>query len=258
MNTTDVAQSGIRALRYHQVYSILRGWIFDGTYPPGSKLPPEGELCERLGVSRITSRKALDLLVNEGLVVRAQGKGTYVSEDMREAPSVGDMEQLIERANRLTATSKIVDVKIREVEADEDTRRDLDLEKGAMVREITFVRTVDGKPTGYRQSFFPIDIAPGITADEIRSQSMADVLKKHGVEISAADQLVGASLADSHKAMVLDTTVGAPLVRLRLILLDDSKRPIERSTRYYLADRFEYHLYLTRKTGLSTSNINHI
>lgn len=258
VNTTDVVQSGIKALRYHQVYSMLRGWIFDGTYPPGTKLPPEGELCERLGVSRITSRKALDLLVNEGLVVRVQGKGTYVSEDMREAPSVGDMEQLIERANQLAATSKVVDVKIREIEADEDTRRDLVLEKGAMVREITFVRTVDGKPRGYRQSFYPLDVAPGITAEEIRSQPMAAVLERHGVEISAVDQLVGAGLADTHKAMVLNTTVGAPLVRLRLVLLDKNKRPIERSTRYYLAESFEYHLYLTRKTGLNTDNINHI
>src|SRR3546814_11933994 len=75
VNSSEVVRDSIKALRYHQVYSILRGWIFDGTYPAGAKLPPEGELCERLGVSRITSRKALDLLVSEGLVRRVQGKG---------------------------------------------------------------------------------------------------------------------------------------------------------------------------------------
>lgn len=251
---SEVVRDNIKALRYHQVYSLLRGWIFDGTYPAGSKLPPEGELCERLGVSRITSRKALDMLVGEGLVVRVQGKGTYVAKDLPGMPSVGDMEHLIRKVTRLTARSKVVDIKIREVEADAETCRDLDLKAGSTVREITFVRTVEGKPTGYRHSYMPLDVAPEITASEIRAKPMLTLLEDHGVEISAADQLIGASLADTQKAMLLDATVGEPLVRIRLVLYDKDKRPVERSTRYYLADRYEHRVYLTRKGGMSESN----
>lgn len=251
---TGVVRDSIKALRYHQVYSLLRGWIFDGTYGAGAKLPPEGELCERLGVSRITSRKALDMLVSEGLVTRVQGKGTYVAKDLPGMPSVGDMGHLIRKVTRLTARSKVVDIRIREVDADAETARDLHLKTGAKVREITFVRTVEGRPTGYRHSFMPLDVAPDITEDEIRTKPMLMVLENNGIDISAADQLIGASLADTQKAMLLDTTVGEPLVRIRLVLYDKDKRPIERSTRYYLADRYEHRIYLTRKDGMSDSN----
>lgn len=256
MNTNEIVSDSIKALRYHQVYSIIRGWIFDGTYAAGAKLPPEGELCEQLGVSRITSRKALDLLVSEGLVIRIQGKGTFVSTDLRNAPVVGDMEQLVGKVNRLASRSKVVNVQMREVQADPDTCRDLGLKKDSTVRELLFVRTIEGKPAGYRHSFIPLDVAPDITAEEIRKKPMLQLFEDHGFEISAADQLVGACLADTQKAMLLDTTVGAPLVRIRLVLMDADKRPIERSTRYYLADRYEHHLYLTRSAGLNTSNLN--
>lgn len=252
----ELVSDSLKALRYQQVYSLLRGWIFDGTYPAGAKLPPEGELCEQLGVSRITSRKALDLLVAQGLVERIQGKGTYVAQDLPGMPSVGDMSHLIRKVTRLTNRSKVVHIRIREVEADAETCRDLHLKPNAMVREITFVRTVEGSPTGYRHSFMPLDVAPDITADEIRTTPMLTVLENHGLEISAADQLIGASLADSHKAMLLETTVGEPLVRIRMVLYDKDKRPIERSTRYYLADRYEHRIYLTRKDGIHDSNRN--
>src|SRR3546814_15911555 len=79
VNSSEVVRDSIKALRHHQVYSILREWIFDGTYPAGAKLPSEGDLCDRLGVSRITSRQALDLLVREGPVRRVRGQGPFVA-----------------------------------------------------------------------------------------------------------------------------------------------------------------------------------
>jgi GntR family transcriptional regulator len=245
----EAVRESIKALRYHQVYSMIRGWIFDGTYPPGSKLPPEGELCKEFGVSRITSRKAIDLLVMEGLLSRVQGKGTYVAQDLGSAPNIGDMEQLMRKTARLAKKSRIDEVKVREVVADEETARDLKLRKGAKVREFSFVRQVEGRPTGYRISYVPMDVAPQIVPDELKTQQMLTVLEKHGVEVAGANQLIGATLADTQKAMLLDTTVGAPLVRIRLITIDADGRPVERSTAFYLADRYEHHVYLTRKAG---------
>lgn len=247
--TADQVNDGIRALRYHQVYSVVRNWIFDGTYPPGAKLPPEGELCEHFGVSRITSRKAIDLLVAEGLLTRVQGKGTYVAEDIAAAPNIGDMDQLIRKISRLSKKTKITDVRIRETPGDEEICRDLNLRKGAMLREISFVRTMDGHPTGYRISYLPLDIAPDIHESELRVSPMLKVLEDHGVRVAGARQLIGACLADPAKAAMLNTTVGAPLVRIRLIVLDDDARPVERSTAYYLADRYEHHVYLTRSAS---------
>ncbi len=248
----DSAEPGIRPLRYHQVYSVIRGWIFDGAYAPGSRLPAEGELCERFNVSRITSRKAIDLLVAEGLLSRVQGKGTYVSDDIGAAPNIGDMDQLIRKTSRLAKKSRVNNVRIREVIADDETCRDLQIRKGSKVRETSFVRTVDSKPTGYRISYTPLDVAPAISAEEVKGETMLQLFEKHGVAVSGARQLIGACLADPNLATQLEAPVGAPLVRIRLIVLDDENRAIERSTAYYLADRYEHHVYLTRNSIRNT------
>lgn len=236
----------IRSPRYHQVYSTLRGWIFDGTFQPGSKLPPESDLCEEFGVSRITSRKAIDLLVQENLIIRVQGKGTYVVDDLGDAPNIGDMEQLIRKTEKLAKKSKVDRIEIKQVTGDEEICRDLQISKGSPVIEYSFVRLSDGKPTGYRVSYIPVARELDITAKDLRTHQMLTVLENKGVRISGAHQLLGACLADGHKAAMLDTTVGAPLVRIRLVTIDQDAKPVERSTAYYLAERYEHHIYLTR------------
>jgi GntR family transcriptional regulator len=78
MRTTAFDRLGPGAL-FRQVAETIRNAIRVGTYPPGSALPPEPALCQRLGVSRATLRRAVDDLVEEGLVYRRQGAGTYVA-----------------------------------------------------------------------------------------------------------------------------------------------------------------------------------
>jgi GntR family transcriptional regulator len=246
----------IKAPRYHQVYSTLRGWIFDGTCPPGSKLPPESELCDTFGVSRITSRKAIDLLVQEKLLIRIQGKGTYVVDDLAKAPNIGDIEQLIRKTEKLAKRSKLDRIEIQEVVGDDETCKDLNLSKGSKVTRISYVRLLDGQPVGYRISFLPAERGIDITAKDLRAHQMLTILEQKGVKISGADQLLGACLADSHKASMLNTTVGAPLVRIRMVIFDSATRPVERSTAYYLADNYEHHTYLMRTSPKTTGRLD--
>lgn len=236
----------IRPPRYHQVYAALRGWVLGGTYPPGAKLPSEGELCGSFGVSKITTRKAIDLLVQEKLLVRVQGKGTYVVEDLGDAPNIGDMEQLIRKVEKLAKRSKLDRIEIKTVAADEETARDLQIGKGEPVIEISYVRFIDQKPVGYRVSYVPAARNLGITVKDLRSHQMLTILENKGVRISGAHQLIGACLADSQMAALLNTTTGAPLVRIRLVVLDEDAQPVERSIAYYLAHRYEHHVYLAR------------
>ena len=64
---------------YHQLYEILRDDILSGEWQPGDMIPPESELVKRYQVSRTTVRQVLDMLVNEGLIYRQQGRGTFVA-----------------------------------------------------------------------------------------------------------------------------------------------------------------------------------
>ncbi len=247
-NVVTLVDESLKAPRYHQVYALTKGWIFDGSYAPGTKLPPESELCKMFGVSRITTRKALDMLAAERLVYRIQGKGTYVTKDLAAAPNQGDMDQLIRKTARLAKTSTVKSIEINEVVADKKTRADLGLRNGAKVIRISFVRWVKGAPIGYRVSYVPSNLGLAFTAAEIKRHQLVTILEDKGLEISGADQLQGACLADTAKASLLGTTIGAPLVRIRLVTLDAASRPVERSTIYYRADRYEHHVFLSRKS----------
>jgi GntR family transcriptional regulator len=65
---------------YHQLYEILRGKIIDGQWPTGAMIPAESELCSTYQVSQITARQALDNLVNDGLLYRQRGRGSFVTQ----------------------------------------------------------------------------------------------------------------------------------------------------------------------------------
>ena len=71
---------------YFQLYRLLKNGILDGTFINGSQLPTEGQLSEEFGVSRITSKRAMDELAREGLVERQRGRGTHVTHEPTAAP----------------------------------------------------------------------------------------------------------------------------------------------------------------------------
>jgi GntR family transcriptional regulator len=234
--------------RYVQVYSAVRDWIYSGSYKAGGRLPTEGELCDMFNVSRITTRKAVDMLVDEGLVVRQPGRGTFVVEDLADAPVLGDMEQLLLKVARLGKNSRVADAEIAEVEADAETRKDLDLPAGARVQRASHVRLVNGQPIGYVVTYVPADLDVRFDLQELNDSPMLNLLERKGVDIASADQVISAGLADARLAGLLDTNAGAPLLQVRLVVFDSQRRPVERLVAWYRAEHYHHHVHLTRKS----------
>ncbi len=256
MQAPELIDEKLRSPRYIQAYSMLRDWIYQGVYPPGAKLPPEGELCKTFGVSRITIRKAIDMLVDEKLVVRQQGLGTFVVKDLAAAPITGDMQQLLRKVQRLDKNTQIVDTALEDVVADAAIAKDLALAADSHVLRATHLRLLDGQPIGYVEACVPAALGLSFTTSELRQHPLLILLEKKGVKVSAADQLIGAALADTRMARMLGTTVGAALVKIQLIVFDDKQRPVERMLAWYRADHYQHHVYLTRKPGESLSAFN--
>jgi len=237
----------IKSPRYIQVYSAIRDWIYQGNYKPGSRLPTEGGLCDLFGVSRITTRKAVDMLVDEGLVVRQPGRGTFVVEELADAPVIGDMEQLLLKVERLGKKTRIAQAEVEEVAADAETRKDLELPEGVTVQRASHVRLLGREPIGYVVTFIPSDLDVRFDLTELNESPMLTLSERKGVDIASADQIVGAALADARLASLLNTTVGAPLVHLRLVVFDSKRRPVERLVAWYRAEHYHHHVHLTRK-----------
>ncbi len=241
--------TSVKSPRYIQVYSAVRDWIYSGRYKPDSRLPTESELCELFGVSRITTRKAVDMLADEGLVVRYPGRGSFVVEDLADAPVLGDMEQLLLKVERLGKNTAIADPRVTEEVADAQVCKDLELDEGATVQCASHVRLLDGKPIGYVITYIPSDLKVRFDLQELNASPMLTLLERKGVDVAFADQVISASLADGRLASLLNTTVGAPLLQVRLVVFDSERRPVERLVAWYLAEQYHHHIRLKRKRG---------
>jgi GntR family transcriptional regulator len=236
----------LRAPMYAQVYTTLRQWIYEGFYSPGSQLPPENELSTMFGVSRITTRQAIDLLVNERLVQRQQGRGTFVAADIANAPVRGDMDQLLRKVKRLGSSTRVRDASVEEAVADEDTCSDLALPSGSEVIVASHVRLLGDLPIGYVVTYIPKALHIKFDPRELNRNPMLTLLERKGINIAGADQFIGATLADARLARFLETDLGAPLVSVRLIVVDSDHRRVERLLAYYRADHYTHHAWLAR------------
>jgi GntR family transcriptional regulator len=239
----DVA---VRSPRYAQVYATLRSWIYQGTHKPGSRLPTEEEIGTMFGVSRITTRKAIAMLVEEGLVTAQAGRGTFVVDDLADAPVVGEMDRLLRKTERLSRQTKIRGATIAEIEADPESARDLQLPLHGRIQRASHLRLLDGRPIGYVVTDIPSSLSIRFKLSELNDSPMLTLLERKGVDIAYADQIISATLADSALASLLNVTIGAPLIRIRLVVFNSNRRPVERMLAWYRADHYHHHVRLTR------------
>jgi GntR family transcriptional regulator len=241
-----VIDETIKSPRYHQLYSIIKGWILNGTYLPWAKIPPESELCEAFGVSRITSHQAINLLVQEGLLNRVQGKGTFVSSDLKRPASIGDMDQMISKTITLAKNSKVQNVEIERIKPDDETREDLRIASDIDVFRISFIRIANKEKLDYREAYIPTNLGLEFTKAEIKADPMYTLFERKGMPASSGHLLMGARSADPRLASLLGVQVGFPLLRNRLIVMNEAGVPMQRSVTHFRADRFEQYVYLAQ------------
>ncbi|MBV6424117.1 MAG: HTH-type transcriptional repressor YvoA [Steroidobacteraceae bacterium] len=233
--------------RYYQVYVTLRAWVRDGTYGPGAQIPTEADLCRHFGVSRITVRKALADLVREGWLVRHPGRGTFVALSAARAPAFVDIREAMMQVADLGAVTEVIDARVAEVVADDETLAALDLEPGARVQRGSHVRLFKGVPLAHVTTFVPLDIAATVGRQPRGTHvPMFELLERSGIRVREADQWVGATLANIETGRALAIGIGAPLLKLTRIVYDVRRRPVERVIALYRADAYQYRMHLSR------------
>ena len=179
---------------YSQLVSIVKRNITAGTLGPGELLPSEAELCKTFNVSRSTVRQAIGSLETEGLVVRKQGRGTFVAEPKmrRKTENVYSFTSEISSMG-LTPSSTLVEFEVMEPTPDITRVLELSTQDTAVYR-FTRIRNVDGEPLILETSFYPQYIYPKLTR-ELRTHSFYSLLYEVGI--------APASAVDSYEAVVL-------------------------------------------------------
>ena len=224
---------------YHQLMQRISDDIEKGTYPIGSRIPPEHELEETYQVSRVTVRRALSELTAEGLLERKQGKGTFVStprisQDLKNIHSFHDSC----RQNGVRPTTRVIHV--MEVPADSADIADLSVRKGDRVVETLRVRSADGEPVVLEKNHFSMGYA--YLENENLNGSLYNVLRDYGVEPRQATHDISLSYATEAQAKLLNVAPGSPLMRLREVVYDQRGRVLHNSVQLIRGDRFVFRI----------------
>jgi len=206
----------------------------------GDRLPPERALADRLGVARMTVRRAMNALEAEGRIERRQGAGTFVRR-----PVVSTRLQLASftdemRARGITPSSRIVDV--REVTLSRSAARLLRSEPGDRAVRITRVRLGDGDPIGVEAVTIPSWCGFALSDTDLQGSLYGALRAKYQIEVVSAEAEISVDIPNQGVADKLDVPPGTACMRITMVDADQHGRRIMTATCWYRADRYRVHL----------------
>ncbi|MFN0084308.1 MAG: GntR family transcriptional regulator [Blastocatellia bacterium] len=235
---------------YYQLENLLLEKINSGSFGPGDRLPTESDLIRQYGVSRITVRQALTSLVEEGLIERRQGRGTFVAERKTRRRTFEGPIHLTGSLDEVIAMGLDTPVKVLEmhrIESDQHEAELLGLQPGEPVYRIKRLRIREGKPHSLIVNYLPAEIGGRFTRQELAAGSLLRKIEaKFGLRLKDAKQHITAALADPYVAGMLEVRIGSPLLSIERTVYTEQGRPAEFVHSLSRSDLFSYTVHLTR------------
>lgn len=229
--------------KYFRVKEALLDQITDGDLRVGSALPPEADLCEMFGVSRITVRRAIGELVHEGRLRTVQGKGTFVTD-----PKVGERfvqfafglyEDMRRRGLRIATQVLRQNV----VGAPSDIAQRLHIRPGAPIHILERLRSVENERLLLSTTYIPESLCPTLVEDDLSCGSLYDLLRiKYELHIARGEHSLEAVVAGERDARLLGIATSSPLLLLDTVMYLANGKPLEYSRVLQRGDRVRVEL----------------
>jgi GntR family transcriptional regulator len=236
-----------KSFLYSRVETVLAGEITDGALTVGDQLPTEDDLVTRFEVSRITVRRAIQNLVNRGLVEIRRGKGTFVA-----APKITqeltELSGFVEDMHALgrQPTARVIGKEV--VTADASVASHLALTKGERVVRIRRVRLADGVPLSFDETYLPLKIGKKIITNNLKVEPIFSLLeRKYGVPLIEAEYKLEAVAAEAEVAAALRVRQGSPIFRIERTSYSTGDQPVDYEKLYYRGDLVRFVTRLARK-----------
>lgn len=223
---------------YKQLYTILRRGIGRGEWQPGDRMPSEAELIEAYGVSRITVRQAFDMLVQEGLVYRRRGSGTFVA-----IPTIQHgLNRIISftedmQRRGLHPETEVIAVGLRPALL--QIAENLYVAPGAELAVLERLRLADHEPMSLEISHLVHALCPGILDGDYAQTPLHEALNdRYDIRLTRAQQSIHSIAADRSLAGRLRVPAGAPLFYIERTSYDQMGTPVEYLQLYHRGDRY--------------------
>ena len=228
---------------YRQIKSLILQGLKSGEWRPGEAIPSETELASRFNVSQGTVRKAVDEMAAENLLVRRQGKGTYVaSHNDDDQHAQFRFLRLVPENGKLDAVQS-VPLECWRAKAGQEASRVLEIEVGTPITIIRRLLKFGGKPVIVEEIYLPGEGFAGLTLEALQEYqgSFYGLLEsRFGVRMVRAQESLRAVAADRISAGLLGLAEGAPLLSVERVSYTYSDRPVEWRRGLYSTASYHY------------------
>jgi GntR family transcriptional regulator len=226
---------------YFQVSQHLEHAIESGAIPNGSILENEIQLAEELGVSRPTLRRAMQHLIDLGLIVRRRGIGTRVVQ-----PKVRRPLELTSLYDDLAGTGQepaTAVLSLETVQADDAIAERLQLPAAQPVTRLVRLRSARGDPIAKMTNYLPASVGE-FDVEDLKRHGLYELMRARGIQLHSATQTVGARTATAAEARQLAEPRGAALLTMQRVTYDDLGGVVEFGHHLYAASRYSFEINL--------------
>ena len=226
---------------YAQLEDRLRSCILSGEWQANHAIPSENEMSRTYGLSRMTVRSVVTTLVNEGLLYRVQGKGTFVAEpkiSTRSPAYLGVREQL-EQMGYQTSTRLVT---FNTIEANGHVAAMLGIQRDDPVYFLERVRYASGRPISIHRSYLPCALCPALADKALEGEQLCVILEREfGFKTAFVSETLESIMASASDAMLLQIEQGFPLLRLEDVNITAAHQPFEYTTVLFRGDKIKLH-----------------
>jgi GntR family transcriptional regulator len=230
---------------YHQLYSVLKAAILDGTIPLDAQMPTEQQLTVTFDVSRITAKRAMDELAAEKLISRFRGKGSHVTYHYTPKPVRGPLVGMLESLIEMGEHSIVRVISIEKVVPPADIRDRLGLSQDDLVHKtIRVSSSEEGEPYAYYVSW-TVGISRAYTKRKLESTPRLKLLQENDINLIKMEQVLSATNASGRIAAELEVDPGAALLSVRRFGYAENDVVVDVLDGLYNPSRYQYAMVMS-------------
>jgi GntR family transcriptional regulator len=229
-------------LKYHEVFSDIQNKIISGIWPEETMIPTEFELCEIHGVSRITVRRALDELVQMGLVRRSRGKGTFVCSAKRHSEYRSGILSQDGIKFDTNVTNRIIENTVYDAKTELAQRIGSVVKReNVNIRRFKLLRMIDDQPYALMSIFVPDEIGSKIASLDLVHCSFLDLYEQvTGCNITTIQRTISAVVPDDDICAILRVRSGSAHLWMKNIAYLDDETPIAVNYAVYNGNLYDF------------------
>ncbi len=228
---------------YIQLENLLLRKIEREEIRIGDLIPSENELAKEFSVSRMTAKKAIDLLAIKGLVERIKGKGTYViGKDKKIELPLNRLRGFTQKVKEMGLEPENIVPVLEKRKANEKIANLLGINVEEEIWYMERIRQIGCTPAVFEQSYIAVSLLPNLKREDLLN-SKFEYVKKQGLEISDSDREISAEIPNDYVASSLQLKRNEPILLAECITYLKNGKVLEYSTIYYNQKKYRFKLY---------------